>query len=227
LSAAEVESCPSSATGVFGARLEQAQAFAAHLASSGVERGLLGPREVARIWTRHVLNCAVLAELVPPGVRVMDIGSGAGLPGIALALARPDLDIVLVDPLERRTTWLAEVVADIDIDVRVVRARAEDLVGTEQAEVVTARAVAALPRLAGWALPLVCPGGSVLAIKGQGAAEELQAARPFLVRAGVVSMDIALCGVALMERPTTVVRLTKTSHAGHRQPPSPPRGRRH
>ncbi len=216
----ELESLPPAAAAIFGARLDQAQAFATHLASSGVERGLLGPREVERIWTRHVLNCAVLSELVPAGVRVLDVGSGAGLPGVALALARPDLDVVLVEPLERRTMWLAEVVTDLDIQVRVIRARAEDLAGVEHAEVVTARAVAALPKLAGWGLPLVSPGGSMLAIKGQGAAQELQAARPGLLRSGVVSMDIALCGVGLLEVPTTVVRLTVGADAGRRSKPA-------
>lgn len=220
MKADELESLPAAAAAIFGARLDRAQAFATHLASSGVERGLLGPREVERIWTRHVLNCAVLSELVPAGVRVIDVGSGAGLPGVALALARPDLDVVLVEPLERRTTWLAEVLADLDIQVRVVRARAEDLAGVEQAEVVTARAVAALPKLAGWGLPLVCPGGSMLAIKGQGAAQELQVARSGLLRSGVVSMEIALCGVGLVEVPTTVVRLTVGADAGRRSKPA-------
>ncbi len=192
---------------VFGEKVDLARRFVAYLATSGVERGLIGPREVPRLWTRHVLNCAVLGELVPQTVRVIDVGSGAGLPGIALAIARPDLAIVLVEPLERRTTWLDEVVADLGLDVQVLRARAEEVAGTEQAQVVTARAVAALDRLARWTLPLVQAGGEVLAIKGRSAGEELATARRGLGRLGVVESSVLLCGVKVLEVPTTVVRL--------------------
>lgn len=192
---------------VFGPGAALAERFTTHLATSGVERGLIGPRELPRLWTRHVLNCAVLGELVPAGVGVIDVGSGAGLPGIALAIARPDLTVTLVEPLERRTTWLSEVVQDLGLDVRVVRARAEEVAGSERAQVVTARAVAPLEKLARWTLPLVRPGGVVLAIKGRSAGEELAGARPALRRTGVVESSVVLCGEQVLEVATTVVRL--------------------
>lgn len=197
---------------VFRETVDLARRFAVHLATSGVERGLIGPREVPRLWTRHVLNCAVLGELVPQGVRVIDVGSGAGLPGIALAIARPDLEVVLVEPLERRTAWLDEVVADLGLGVRVLRARAEEVAGTERAPVVTARAVAPLDKLARWTLPLVQRGGEVLAIKGRSAGEELDAARRGFRRLGVVESSVVLCGAAVLEVPTTVVRLRTARH---------------
>lgn len=192
---------------LFGGRRALAERFMRHLVTSGVERGLLGPRETGRIWTRHVLNCAVIGELVPAEASVLDIGSGAGLPGIALAIARPDLSITLVEPLERRTIWLQEVVEDLGIGVRVVRARAEELPGRERAQVVMARAVAALPKLAGWGLPLVQDGGTLLAIKGRSAQDELAAAAPGLRRAGARQMDVVECGVGVLGTPTTVVRV--------------------
>lgn len=211
---------PATLAAVFGEREGLARRFAEHLATSGVERGLIGPREVPRLWTRHVLNCAVLGELVPQGASVVDVGSGAGLPGVAVAIARPDLAITLVEPLERRTVWLEEVVADLGLPVRVVRARAEEVAGSVRAQVVTARAVAALDRLAGWTLPLVEAGGQVLAIKGRSAAEELDAARPALRRSGVVAAEVLTCGGAVLGTPTTVVRLVPGSA------PSRPRRRR-
>lgn len=209
---------------VFGARVGLAQRFARHLATSGVERGLIGPREVPRLWTRHVLNCAVLAELIPQAASIVDVGSGAGLPGVAVALARPDLSMTLVEPLERRTTWLEEVLDDLGLPVRVVRARAEEVAGLVHAQVVTARAVAALDKLARWTLPLVEPGGQVLAVKGRSAADELAAALPALRRAGVVASEVVTCGGAVLETPTTVVRLVTGSDAGASG--SPPRRRR-
>ena len=150
------------AIALFGDRLAAARRFAEHLAGSGVERGLIGPREAPRVWERHVLNCAVVAELMPEGARVVDVGSGAGLPGIPLALARPDLHVVLLEPLARRVDWLREVVADLALPVEVQRGRAEDADVRrrwEGADVVTARAVAPLHRLAGWCLPLLRIGG--------------------------------------------------------------------
>ncbi len=202
--------------GVFGEQVGLARRFAVHLATSGVERGLIGPREVPRLWTRHVLNCAVLGELVPVGATVVDVGSGAGLPGIAVALARPDLQVTLVEPLERRTVWLAEVVDDLGIDVRVVRGRAEDVTGSVRGQVVTARAVAALDKLARWSLPLVEPGGQVLAIKGRSADEELAGARAALRRRGVVEDAVLTCGERWLAVPTTVVRLRVATAGGRR-----------
>ncbi len=202
--------------GVFGEQVGLARRFAVHLATSGVERGLIGPREVPRLWTRHVLNCAVLGELVPQGATVVDVGSGAGLPGIAVALARPDLEVTLVEPLERRTTWLSEVVEDLGIGVRVVRGRAEEVAGTVAGQVVTARAVAALDKLARWSLPLVEPGGQVLAIKGRSADEELAGARAALRRRGVVEDAVLSCGERWLAVPTTVVRLRVGAAGGRR-----------
>ncbi len=192
---------------IFGARAELAERFVEHLVTTGVERGLIGPRETSRIWSRHVLNCAVLSELIPDAGTLIDVGSGAGLPGLAVAIARPDVRVTLVEPLERRTVWLQEVVDDLGLETRVVRARAEDLVGREGAQVVTARAVAPLGRLARWCLPLAEPGGQLLALKGRSAQAEIAAATDELQRAGVVGIELLTCGVAVLSDPTTVVRV--------------------
>ncbi|WP_246632302.1 16S rRNA (guanine(527)-N(7))-methyltransferase RsmG [Pseudonocardia nigra] len=185
-----------------------ARRFAEHLATSGVERGLIGPREAPRIWERHVLNCAVVAELVPHGARLVDVGSGAGLPGIPLALARPDLTVVLVEPLARRVDWLREVIADLGVAIEVERGRAEENVVRrrwEGADVVTARAVAPLARLAGWSLPLLRPGGIMLAVKGASAAEEIERDAAAVRKAGGGAPRIARCGVGVIDPPSTVV----------------------
>lgn len=203
---------PPAAATVFGDALPLARRYVAALATSGVERGLIGPRETGRLWERHVLNCAVLAELVPAGSRVIDVGSGAGLPGIPLALARPDLEVVLVEPLLRRSTWLDEVIDDLwgsgeEARVRVVRARAEEMAGRMAAPVVTARAVAALDRLARWCLPLVEAGGELLALKGRTAAHEVEEHRAALRRAGGTGVQVVECGVGVLPEVTTVVRV--------------------
>ena len=178
------------------------------LRTVGVERGLIGPREGDRLWSRHIINCGVVAEGIPPGARVADIGSGAGLPGLVLALARADLQMTLVEPLLRRVTFLEEVVADLELTtVDVVRSRAEALHGQESFDVVTARAVAPLDRLARWALPLCAPGGALLAFKGASAAEELAAAAENLDRMGAGSRSVELFGVGRVEPPTRVVRI--------------------
>lgn len=210
---------------VFGTQTELAERYVEHLVTTGVERGLIGPREAGRIWSRHVLNCAVLAELLPTDATVIDIGSGAGLPGLAVAVARPDLGVTLVEPLERRTVWLQEVIDDLALDVRVLRARAEELVGQESARVVTARAVAALPKLAGWSLPLVEPGGELLAIKGRSAQGELDTAAPALARVGAVETEVVTCGAASLSVPTTVVRVV-LGRDGYRPGSTPHRPRR-
>ena len=194
---------------LFGERLDLAERYVAHLASSGIVRGLIGPREVPRLWSRHVLNCAVVEELIPEGARVADVGSGAGLPGLCLALARPDLQITLIEPLERRVQWLEEVVADLGLTgVRVLRSRAEqakDEVG--DVDVVTARAVSALVGLVDITLPLLRGTGELLALKGRSAAEVVEMARRKLNRYGVRSIDIVVAGADLLEEPTTVVRV--------------------
>lgn len=201
------EARPPAAETVFGDRLHLAERLVGHLVTSGVDRGLIGPGEVERIWSRHVLNCAVLAEVLPTAARVVDIGSGAGLPGLVVAIVRPDLDVVLVEPLHRRVVWLDEVARDLEIDVAVRRARAEELAGTLSGQVVTARAVASLDRLLQWGLPLVEPGGQLLAIKGRSATDELKAAEPVLARWGLSGAEVVQCGLGVVDVPTTVVRV--------------------
>ena len=198
---------PAAASAVFGARLALAERYADLLVGAGVDRGLVGPRESGRIWDRHLLNCAVVAGSVPPASLLYDIGSGAGLPGLALAIARPDLDVVLVEPLERRVDFLRETVAVLGLpQVRILRARAEHL-DPPGADVVTARAVAPLSRLAGWCLPLVRPGGVLLALKGGRASAELAAAEPELRRLGATAWTIEKMGLDVLEEATTVVRI--------------------
>jgi 16S rRNA (guanine527-N7)-methyltransferase len=204
-------------------------AYARLLAGAGVERGLIGPREVPRLWDRHLLNCAVVADpavgLVPDGVTVADIGSGAGLPGLVWALARPDLRVVLVEPLLRRATFLSEAVAALGLGdrVEVRRARAEELSGG-LADVVTARAVAPLDRLAVWTMPLVRVGGSLVALKGASVEDEVAAAGALVRALGGTQVEVVRCGVGVVEPPTTVVRVVRgaagsapTGRAGQRR----------
>lgn len=200
-----------------------AEQYAHLLANDGVERGLIGPRETDRLWDRHLLNCAVVAPAVPPGATLADVGSGAGLPGLVLAIARPDLSVRLVEPLLRRATFLSEAAATLDLtNVEIVRARAEDLSGRWTVDVVTARAVAPLDRLVRWCLPLVRPGGEVLALKGDRAQEELAATQADLARVGVVSASVELFGEGLLDPPTRVVRLVRGERS---TPPRRPQGR--
>ncbi|MGP4109667.1 16S rRNA (guanine(527)-N(7))-methyltransferase RsmG [Streptomyces sp. 4N509B] len=200
---------PAAAVTIFGDRLPDAVRYAELLAQAAAERGLIGPREVPRLWERHMLNCAVLSEVVPEGVTVCDVGSGAGLPGIPLALVRPDLRITLLEPLLRRTNFLREVVELIGLErVTVVRGRAEEVLGSfEPVHVVTARAVAPLDRLAGWGVPLLRPYGQMLAIKGETAEEELKRARAALAKLGVVRSSVVRAGVGVVDPPATVVRV--------------------
>jgi 16S rRNA (guanine527-N7)-methyltransferase len=199
---------PPEARAVFGSGLATAMRYADLLVGAGIDRGLIGPREAERVWDRHLLNCAVLAEGVPAGAEVCDIGSGAGLPGLALAIARPDIDVLLVEPLERRAAFLAEAVEYLGlVRVGMARSRAEDL-AAPAADVVTARAVAPLDRLARWCLPLVRPGGSLLAMKGLRAPAELAAAEPVLRHLGATAWQIRTMGLDVLEHPTTVVVVT-------------------
>ena len=202
------EHTPGEAEAVFGDRLPLARAYAEHLVTTGVERGLIGPREAPRIWERHILNCAVVAELVPDGARLVDVGSGAGLPGIPLALARPDLGIVLVEPLSRRVDWLRSVIADLGLAIEVERGRAEEPAVRrrwEGADVVTARAVAPLHRLAGWCLPFVRPGGLMMAVKGESAPQEVERDSAVVQRMGGGVPRIERCGVGVIDPPSTVI----------------------
>jgi 16S rRNA (guanine527-N7)-methyltransferase len=200
--------------GVFSDRVDLARRFAHHLQTSAAERGLIGPREAARVWERHILNCAMVGELIAPRAHVIDVGSGAGLPGVVVALARPDLSVTLVEPLLRRATWLEEVLQDLGIDgVRVVRARAEDLQGRVTADAATARAVAALPVLAAWCLPLVAEGGWLYAIKGESAASELEQSRPDLVALGARRIELRVVGEDVLATPTRVVAVESGARA--------------
>lgn len=181
--------------------------FAQRLATTGVERGLIGPREVHRVWDRHLLNCAVAADVARPEASVLDLGSGAGLPGLVWALVRPDLDLTLVEPLHRRAGFLVEVVAELGLGsrVQVLRGRAEELAGSITADVVTSRAVAPWARLAGWSLPLVAPAGMVAALKGASASEELDRSADDLRRAGAGHAEVLIFGADVLEHPTRVV----------------------
>jgi len=193
---------------IFGDRLPLAERYVHHLATSGIERGLLGPREVPRLWSRHVLNCAVIESCIPQESVVADVGSGAGLPGLCLAIARPDLKLTLIEPLERRCIWLQEVIDDLDLDNVVVwRGRAEAALGLEDFTVVTARAVSALDKLARLTLPLLSGHGELVAIKGRSAQEEIEKAQKVLRKLGAVKTDIVVCGEGLLEESTTVVRV--------------------
>ncbi|GGZ04393.1 16S rRNA (guanine(527)-N(7))-methyltransferase RsmG [Streptomyces nitrosporeus] len=206
---AELPQAPKEAQEVFGEYLPEAVRYAELLADAGVKRGLIGPREVPRLWGRHLLNCAVLSEAVPEGVTVCDVGSGAGLPGIPLALVRRDLKITLLEPLLRRTNFLQEVVELLGLDhVTVVRGRAEEVLGSLQpVHVVTARAVAPLDRLAGWGVPLLRPYGEMLALKGGTAEEEIQGARAALSKLGVVETEVLHVGEGVVDPLSTVVRV--------------------
>lgn len=207
--AVELPPAPEEARTVFGEFFPEAVRYAELLADAGVKRGLIGPREVPRLWERHLLNCAVLSEVVPEGVMVCDVGSGAGLPGIPLALVRQDLRITLLEPLLRRTNFLQEVVELLGLDhVTVVRGRAEEVLGKLQpVHVVTARAVAPLERLAGWGVPLLRPYGEMLALKGDTAEEELKSARAALGKLGAVASSVLRVGEGVVDPLATVVRV--------------------
>jgi 16S rRNA (guanine527-N7)-methyltransferase len=183
--------------------------YARILGSVGVERGLIGPREVDRLWERHILNCAVVEAGVPRGTTILDIGSGAGLPGVVWALVRPDLQVTCLEPLLRRATFLTETLAELGIGDRVdvVRGRAEENVGRLSAAVTTARAVAPLDRLARWALPLTEPGGELLALKGSAAEAEIESAATEIRRLGGDDISVEEFGHGIVDPPTRVVRI--------------------
>ena len=206
----DTPSAPAVARRVFSDALPTAVAYADLLATEGTVRGLIGPREVPRLWERHLLNCALVTDLVPAGSTVCDIGSGAGLPGLVMAIRRPDLVVTLVEPLLRRTTFLEEVVDRLGLaHVEVVRARADALHGARTFDVVTSRAVAPMDRLAGWSLPLVRSGGLFLAMKGSSVQAELDsAARTISAGRGTVDGVIAL-GEDLLDPSVRVVRIVK------------------
>jgi 16S rRNA (guanine527-N7)-methyltransferase len=207
-----VPEVPPVAAGVFGDATPAAARYVAMLAGDGVVRGLIGPREVPRLWERHILNSAALAEAVPSGARVVDVGSGAGLPGIPLGLARPDLTLTLVEPMARRVEFLQDVVAALGAPWRIVRGRAEErsvarAVGA--VDVVTARAVAPLPRLVGWCRGLLTPGSQLIALVGARAAAEVPELVPELEAAGMRDVHTRAVGVGLGAAATTVVVMTR------------------
>jgi 16S rRNA (guanine527-N7)-methyltransferase len=207
---------PAKAAAVFGAELGRAARYAELLAGPGVERGLIGPREAARLWDRHLMNCAAVAELVPHPSSVIDLGSGAGLPGIVLAMLLPDSRVILLEPMARRAAFLDESVRELALgNAEVRRGRAEEMAGRLVADVVTARAVAPMDRLAGLALGLVRPGGMVLAIKGTGAERELAAAGPVLTRLGVQDAAVVHAGRGKVSPPPAVIRMIAGPAPGH------------
>jgi 16S rRNA (guanine527-N7)-methyltransferase len=218
---------------VFGSALGLAERYAALLAGPAVEQGLIGPRETARLWDRHLMNCAAVAELVPPACSVIDLGSGAGLPGVVIAMLRPDAKVVLLEPMARRVAFLEECIRELGLaNTSVCRGRAEEMNGRLAADVVTARAVAPMDRLAGLALGLARPGGLVLAMKGAGAAEELARAAPVLRRLRARDVAVVHPGSGKVSPPPTVIRLTAdpgtlstgTPSTGTPGPPETPGG---
>ena len=204
----DVEQEPSVAAEVFGHRLELARAFTAHLADRGEELGLIGPLEIPRLWSRHILNCALLAPLVLPG-RVGDVGSGAGLPGLVLAIARPDVHFFLIEPMERRVDWLRRETAELGLEnVEVVRARAEDAKFSPWLDQVTARAVSALSKLIPLTVPLVRAGGQLLFLKGAGVSGEVESAARAIRKARLSDVEILELGEGVVPEVTRVFRAT-------------------
>lgn len=202
-----IEPEPDAAAEIFGDRIELARQFTAALGEHGEERGLIGPLEPARLWSRHILNSAVIAPLFPAG-RVGDVGSGAGLPGLVLAIARPDVEWVLIEPMERRVAWLQEQADALGLDnVTVVRARAEDWRG-EPLDAITARAVSAMRTLVPITAPLVRDGGELILLKGASAPAEIEAAQKQLRKFGVRDARVEVVGEGLLAEPSRVVRGT-------------------
>lgn len=214
---------PEAARRIFGERLDRVEDYARLLSRDAVQRGLLGPREADRLWERHLMNCAAIVDQVPADAHVVDIGSGAGLPGIVLGLMRRDIAVTLLDPLLRRTVFLEECVGELGLDnVEVRRARAEELARRLNADVVTARAVAPLPKLIEWSLPLLRPGGRLLALKGERAEEELAQAREILRRWRVRDAAVLCVGEDRVGSATRVVRII-AGRAGAADPVRPRR----
>lgn len=201
---------PAEAVAVFGDRLDLARRYADLLATTGISHGLVGPREAPRLWERHLVNCAVMGSMLEEGSALADIGSGAGLPGLVLAVLRPDLEVHLIEPLLRRTTWLESAIAELGLGhVTVHRGRAEEV--ELEVPVVTARAVASLDKLIAWSFPLLVPGGRLLALKGEAAADELAAAAPLLERLGVEQSALHVLGEGEISEPVRVVEIVRPS----------------
>ena len=205
----DLEIEPDSAAVLFGDRIDVARAFVTHLAESGEERGLIGPLELPRLWTRHLLNSVVIAPFFGAGGRVGDVGSGAGLPGLVLAIARPDVSWVLIEPMERRVAWLTEQAAELGLqNVEVMRSRAEDYRPAPPLDQVTARAVSALRTLIPLTAPLVRRGGELVLLKGAAATAEIGAAEKQIRRFGLTDVRVEVVGEGVISEPTRVVRAT-------------------
>ena len=207
----QFEAEPESANAIFGPQIEKARAFAQKLANDSDDLGLLGPRELDKLWSRHILNSAVVAETVKAGDLVADVGSGAGLPGIPMAIALPEASFVLIEPMERRSSWMLEVIEELGLtNLEVRRARAEEVLDLKF-DIVTARAVAALDKLLRLTVHLLKPGGSLIALKGSKAAEEIEAAKRLQKKLGIASFEIEICGEKFLAEPTSVVKTTLDS----------------
>jgi 16S rRNA (guanine527-N7)-methyltransferase len=204
----DVEIEPAAAATLFGDRIGVARRFTQNLADQGEERGLIGPLELPRLWSRHILNCAIVAPLLRPGL-VGDVGSGAGLPGLVLAIARPDVSFVLIEPMERRIAWLTEQVGALELDnVRVVRARAEEVRLDEPLDQVTARAVSAFRKLLPLTAPLLRDGGELVLMKGAGAPAEVEAAAKEIRKYKVHDIEVLTLGEGVLDEVTRVIRAT-------------------
>ena len=207
----QFEAEPESAKAIFGPQIEKARTFAQKLANDSDDLGLLGPRELDKLWSRHILNSAVVAETVKAGDLVADVGSGAGLPGIPIAIALPEARCVLIEPMERRSNWMLDVIEELGLtNVEVRRDRAEEVLDLKF-DIVTARAVAALDKLLRLTVPLLKPGGSLIALKGSKAAEEIEAAKKLQKKLGIASFEIQICGEKFLAEPTSVVKTTLDS----------------
>lgn len=203
-----IESEPTAAAVLFGDRIELARQFTAALGAQGEERGLIGPLELPRLWSRHILNCAVIAPLLKPGT-VGDVGSGAGLPGLVLAIARPDVSFVLIEPMERRVTWLNEQIGELGLsNVSVLRARGEDALLTEPLDQVTARAVSAFRKLIPLTAPLLRRGGELVLMKGAAAAAEVDAAAQAIRKYRLRNVEVLTLGEGILDEITRVIRAT-------------------
>lgn len=208
----DFEETPAAAADIFGSNLKLANAYASALARDSETFGLLGPRELPRLWSRHILNSAVVSELIPNSSRVADVGAGAGLPGIPIAIARPDIKMNLIEPMERRSEWLAAVVRELGLsNVNVVRARGEDVINLE-IDVVVARAVAALAKLIGFTAPILRGQGEILAIKGEKVTDEMVEAKRVFGRFDIEGIDVVFAGEAVLEQPTRLARIRVGNH---------------
>ncbi|TFC74077.1 16S rRNA (guanine(527)-N(7))-methyltransferase RsmG [Cryobacterium sp. TMS1-20-1] len=204
----ELEKEPAEASNLFGAQLDLIRAFTGNLADQGEILGLIGPLELPRLWSRHILNCAIVAPLLRPGL-VGDVGSGSGLPGLVLAIARPDVNFVLIEPMERRVAWLNDQVAVLGLkNVTVVRARAEEARLKHPLDQVTARAVSALGKLIPLTAPLVRSGGELILMKGEGAQREIEAAAKAIRKYGLRDVEVITLGAGVLPEVTRVIRAT-------------------